>query len=479
MVETDWRGLYGESWTGIIAPEAFSHPAKYSRGLIRHIYQHAVDEGWLQEGDTVLDPFGGVALGAWPCLRMGINWVALELEEKFVALGNQNIDLWNSRYKGRLPKWGNAVLLQGDSRELAEVLKGAGFAGMISSPPYIGAISSQGHGLDLSKSPVGHDRTKHKNVSLEGLGGDYGSHPAQLGNMREGELGEVLADVVISSPPYAQLGTKTGKVDETAWSDGRPRPIGASQKESPGYGQSEGQLAAMPAGDAPVACISSPPHGDSIREGKSGIDWGKQADRDTDHSHGYDGEGYGSTPGNLAQLPVGDAPVACISSPPFEKAQTGGGIAAAMQGRSDYQVDKHLLTTGSRVQGYQTQGETEGQLGQESGDTFWSATKAIVQQVYQVLAPGGHCVWITKRFVRNKAIVEFSQQWRDMCESVGFVTAHWHRAWLVEDRGTQHRLDGGIDKREVRRMSFFRRLHTKKYPHLAILWEDVICQVKP
>ena len=22
----NWRGLYGESWTGVIVPEAFSHP---------------------------------------------------------------------------------------------------------------------------------------------------------------------------------------------------------------------------------------------------------------------------------------------------------------------------------------------------------------------------------------------------------------------------------------------------------------------
>jgi len=50
----DWYGLYGEGWGSEIVPEAFSHPAKFSRGLIRRIYEHALEEGWLSEGDTVL-----------------------------------------------------------------------------------------------------------------------------------------------------------------------------------------------------------------------------------------------------------------------------------------------------------------------------------------------------------------------------------------------------------------------------------------
>ena len=94
-----WHGLYGEGWTGEIVPEAFAHPAKFSRALIRAIYDHAAAEGWLAPGDVVVDPFGGVALGALDAMRLGCIWEGCELETKFVALGLANILRWNSNYR--------------------------------------------------------------------------------------------------------------------------------------------------------------------------------------------------------------------------------------------------------------------------------------------------------------------------------------------------------------------------------------------
>ena len=180
-----WTGCYPSQWRGIITPESFAHPAKFSSRLIERIYQHATEEGWLQEGDRVIDPFGGVALGAFPALRYGLDWQGCELEQRFVDLGNENIALWNERYAGKLPRWGSARLLQGDSRSLAQVI--------------------------------------------------------------------VAAQAAISSPPYA----------------------------------------------------------DSIRGGESGIDWSKQADRETEHPHGYNGGGYSEIAG-------------CISSPPYADITNAG-----------------------------------------------------------------------------------------------------------------------------------------------------------
>jgi len=114
------------------------------------------------------------------------------------------------------------------------------------------------------------------------------------------------------------------------------------------------------------------------------------------------------------------------------------------------------------------------QVGALRGDTFWSASRLIVQQLHQVLKPGAYSIWVCKRFVRDKAIVDFPHQWEQLCHSCGFETVEWIRAWLVEDRGNQYTLEGKLETRTVKRLSFFRRLHVQKYPELAIEWEDVI-----
>jgi hypothetical protein len=136
MNTTDWYGLYSDGWRGEIVKEAFVHPAKYARGLIRHIYRHLIDEGWLHEGDTVLDPFGGVALGGLDAMRHGLHWVGIELEQRFVDLGNQNIELWNSRYEGKLPHWGTARLFQGDSRNLVDIVGVSAYGGELTAAEY-------------------------------------------------------------------------------------------------------------------------------------------------------------------------------------------------------------------------------------------------------------------------------------------------------------------------------------------------------
>jgi hypothetical protein len=130
---TDWHGLYKKGWKGIVTPKAIAHPAKFSRALIEHIYKHCLAEGWIRPGDRILDPFGGVALGAYDAMRLGLTWIGVELEPKFCALGQANIDLWNERYAGKLPNWGKAIILQGDSRYLIQVLAGKDYPGMVSS----------------------------------------------------------------------------------------------------------------------------------------------------------------------------------------------------------------------------------------------------------------------------------------------------------------------------------------------------------
>ena len=119
------------------------------------------------------------------------------------------------------------------------------------------------------------------------------------------------------------------------------------------------------------------------------------------------------------------------------------------------------------------------QLGNTQGDTFWSAARTIVAQTYAVLRPGGVAIWVTKRYVRDGKIVEFSEDWVRLCQSCGFELLHWHKAMLVEKHGIQGGLFGEDTHHQTARLSFFRRLHSQKYPELAILWEDVLCMRKP
>jgi hypothetical protein len=90
-----WESCYEEVWKGIIVDEAFAHPAKFSRALITRIYSHMLNNGWIAAGDTIVDPFGGVALGGWSAANHGIMWVGIELELHFTILAKQNILLWS------------------------------------------------------------------------------------------------------------------------------------------------------------------------------------------------------------------------------------------------------------------------------------------------------------------------------------------------------------------------------------------------
>jgi DNA modification methylase len=333
MIETDvWEDCYEGGWGKLIVPEAFCHPAKFSRKLIERIYNHAMDNGWLKKGDFVLDPFGGVALGGLSAIARGINWVGVELEEKFVKLGEENIKKWKSETgKGK----GTARIIQGDSRKLKfHIAKLIGTPDLVvSSPPFSvrqpTSNARPGEDIELKKMLVDH----------------YGQSPGQLGSMKEGEF-----DLCVSSPPYAES----------------------------------------------EICSS------------------KQADRE------------------------------------------------------QRKIDRKNKTW----EGYNKQNKDN--LGSVSGDTFWSASKEIVQGCYDLLKPGGHAIWVTKDYVRDKKRVPFSEKWTALCESVGFKVVCWHQAMVVKQI-PQHTFDDSKVIKE--RKSFFRRMQEKKGSP-RIDWENVICMVK-
>ncbi len=472
MKHLNWHGLYRQGWKKEITPDAFAHPAKFSRGLIRKIYAHLLERGYVQAGDAVLDPFGGVALGALDAMLLGLNWTGCELEQKFVDLGNANIDLWNRRYADKMLRWGTARLVQGDSRRLCGVLEG--YAATVSSPPYAEIMHGQHDqqsrdereakaGRKLGAGQINHPR-------------DYGSTSGQLGAMKEGSF-----EASVASPPYKE----TRVVEYEQPMTERPREGDAGVVR--GYGASDGQLSAMREGDY-AASVASPPFGrgaeGTVRASKFkdpqafALEMSKR-DRKIPNRHAAsaaarlaqlereDTATYGDDPANLGNLPTGDYRAA-VSSPPYEGTPIEKN-SASVDRVKQYETyrsqgggasfEAFCRTQDLHSQGY---GASAGQLGGERGDTFWSAARTIVEQVHALLKPQGVAVWVVKDFVRDGKRVPFCDQWQKLCEAVGFETVEIAKAWLVEDNGTQLAMDGNHKRKVTERKSFFRRLAEKK-----------------
>lgn len=437
MKELEWFGCYNGSWQGDIVPEAFAHPAKFSRNLIRRIYQHLLTENLLHEGDTVLDCFAGVGLGALDAMLNGLHYTGIELEPRFHALAQQNITLWNSRYADKMPRWGSAKVYCGDSRKLVSVLQDAG--AIVASPPY-------------SECRIGGmDSMRRTNDSI----GDYGKTDGQLGAMPEGDY-----TAVIGSPPYSS--SIEGRGDGIDWEKikdgGTNRTVGRASIAD-GYGKTDGQLGSMPQGDY-NAIISSPAYGDTIKGGEGP---GARHDFKT-HSpetatHNSSQAAYGDTAENLGNMPVVDG---VVGSPPFEGCHSIVPVEA-----NSRQVTAERVTHKIRY------GMNDGQLGNDTGNTFWTAARTIVEQTYTVLKPGGVAAWVTGNFKRNGKIVDFGQQWLELCQAVGFEPLQHIIAWKTEYKGTQVDIFGNHHKKQVDRVSFFRRLSNAKDPDKAILSEEV------
>lgn len=259
MIIDEWQGCYPSQWKGLLVPDAFSHPAKFSSKLIRRIYFHLVDEmRWLSPGDSVIDPFGGVGLGALDALRYGLNWIGNELEPRFVDLSNQNIALWNSLFAGKLPRWGTARLIQGDSRYLVNAIAQA--KGAISSPPYADSLERP-NGIDASKikRPGGAN-------SQSIIDPRYGFTPGQLAALPPGDF-----QAALSSPPFIQttggtnVTSKTGPLSDPALI----KRHAAGNQAMNAYGVTPGQLSELREGDY-QGVISSPPYEGSISKDAGG-----------------------------------------------------------------------------------------------------------------------------------------------------------------------------------------------------------------
>ena len=460
----EWIGCYRQSWTkGDIVEEAYSHPAKYAKGLIFRILEHLLAAGYVTKGQTILDPFGGVALGALPAMSHGLQWVGCELEPRFVELGHQNLNLWRNRFG-----FCGATLLQDDSRQLRSVLQAAGYgtvAATVTSPPYQDQV--------IRKRDIGnHEPNRQGSMAHGGHSCDaYGTTPGNLGNMKPGAL--------VTSPPF--LGARSGTTASTETKGGGPCADRVhTVADGDRLGQTPGNLAAMPVGiqslvtSPPFSPPGNQPSGYRQHIRQDYVEGKTKADSPLSF--------YGATVGQLAAMPMGEA---LVTSPPFGKStQVNNAPGDMTAGPATWNGGTDAA---ARVkQDYAPYAESPGNLGQLDADTvtaspetFWTAAAQILAEAFVILVPGAVAVFVLKDYVRGGKIVRFCDEWRRCCESVGFVFLEEIHALLSEQHGTQTNLFGADEAVETRRVSFFRMLAEKNFGSPKIDHETVLIMQKP
>jgi hypothetical protein len=425
VVFTDWHGCYDQSWKGLIVEEAFVHPAKFSYALICRIVEHGLQQGYWRPGDLIGDPFGGVALGGIICGGRGLNWVGVELEPKFVELGNRNLEMHGPAF---MASGSNLVVLrQGDSRRFAGFV--GGLDGSIGSPPFGERRDGQGiaqDGQTSSGRPLGRSTLASGVVTSppyqKGIGhggasvrseileqekslpeAKYGHSDGQIGNLPRGSL-----DCVITSPPYADALNAGGP--DTAHPDGFKR-MGHGVKAR--YGTAAGQIGTLPAGQVDSVITSPPFTQDQPCAAQSKLRGNIGRNADGKRAAGME------SPAQIGTLPAGTIDGA-VTSPPWEANCEGGFPAKKFKQPTDaLKADRgHGASDEARVRQLErdqqkTYGDSPGQIGRQSGETYWQAMRQVYAQMHLAMSPGGVAAIVVKDYVKNKARVPLCDDtWR-------------------------------------------------------------------
>jgi len=329
----EWHNCYDESNKPFITKDSFSHPAKGSVALFRKIFNFLEEIGAIKKDDLIVDCFGGIAMTGLIGSTMGYRVITVELEDKFVKLGNDNI----KRITPSLVATNKTVPvhIQGDSRFLSKILAEK-CSSIVTSPPYFGTLTGGGINKKGYKSKNGKiDPMGKRNYTPDKFS------PDNISNAPEGNI-----DSIISSPPYEGISTGQGGLNTKPPKNGKGQtgrnPNLASQNADTRYGTAKGQISRLKGGDVD-SIISSPPWEDNT-EGmiskKKFKDPAKFAENASTKSGGGRNsaskeaimrqlekgdkqEGYGETEGQIGKLKGGDVE-AIVTSPPYADSELTG-----------------------------------------------------------------------------------------------------------------------------------------------------------
>lgn len=248
MTTGTWTGCYGKNWKGLIVPQAFSHPAKFSRSLIERIIAHMLERGWLKKGEMCGDPFGGIGCGGIIAAYAGLRWVGVELEGRFVELAKKNFELHAAKWRAMGDP--EPVILQGDSRGFASIIGQC--AAIATSPPFEKMVATADPNF-LTPGEQGKRNPSKSNLS------DYGQSPGQIGNLRAGKV-----DAITTSPPFTQGYSSGGGINVKGYgADGKDK-VGERTYQGTGGERAKGNIETLPVGTLrPGKCdaiATSPPY---------------------------------------------------------------------------------------------------------------------------------------------------------------------------------------------------------------------------
>lgn len=446
------------------------HPAKMSVLLTRWILQR-----FTREGETVIDPMSGISTTLLEAVNMNRNCVAVEFEKKFVDWTNENIKLLNKNKP--LDRRGKGVVLQGDARDLANILNKQADK-IVFSPPYCKTEAFHDQDFTLRSTKV--NPTSRK-ISEQKYGKD--------------------ADVIVMSPPFASSPRAGNKDKDEFWKDQEQRYNRKFIKtrkilNSMHYSDNPDNIGNLLKGDID-AVVTSPPYAgkekgigdwktprddfqkwviDQLKT-KGYIEWrgkrytekewramnhGRLDGRTTKGVHKQPTTGYSMDPNNIGNLPKGEIS-AIITSPPYAESVSAKGEPKkrAERMKKAGHDPKTIIGRKARCGEIDWQySEDKDNLGNLKKKSYLSEMKKVYGQCFSVLKQGGLAILITKNFVRNYKQVRLDIDTILLMESCGFK--------LID------RYFRAIDKPSFWILNYRKQCKKKDIPDPTAHFEDVL-----
>jgi len=268
-------------------------------------------------------------------------------------------------------------------------------------------------------------------------------------------LGGVLADRIITSPPYSDM-SMGGGLNTKPPREGRSDQSGRSSKtpSQEGAGKYDKIITSPPYAETGASGPTRSPFWDRLASDPTSARYGRK-------EHPSVGEGYSADKNNIGNLPYGEIDK-IITSPPYE-----GSIA---EGNENFEGMRHLGTINKdnikdkrqQLRAHQfdkkdtSYSVDKDNIGNLKSQSYLEAMALVYSRCHKVLKSEGLMILVTKNFIRNKKVIRLDTDTIKLCKRVGFTYLERHY-------------------RKLPSQSFWRVIYHQKHPEVEqINHEDVL-----